>query len=159
MQLHRLLSTLETQAHCVHRHPMASADSPRNPLQTCLQNLNSWFDSLPKPQIRLPWQPERSGSNKSLSASSPGSGDYSISGSQQSSASYHIEGRRPSPLQQGSGKPAQVGPVDKDELGRATWTFLHVLAAQYPEQPTKTQQKDVRALVSSTSFGSSGREI
>ena len=38
-------------------------------------------------------------------------------------------------------------PVSKEDLGRATWTFLHTLAAQYPERPNKGQQKDVRALV------------
>lgn len=35
----------------------------------------------------------------------------------------------------------------KAELGRATWTFLHTLAAQYPDKPSKQQQKDVKALV------------
>ncbi|KAL4355290.1 hypothetical protein GQ457_06G002910 [Hibiscus cannabinus] len=38
-------------------------------------------------------------------------------------------------------------PVTKEELGRATWTFLHTLAAQYPENPTR-QQKDVKELMS-----------
>jgi CHASE2 domain-containing sensor protein len=37
--------------------------------------------------------------------------------------------------------------VSKEELGRATWTFLHTLAAQYPEKPTRSQQKDVKAMV------------
>jgi hypothetical protein len=37
--------------------------------------------------------------------------------------------------------------VTKEELGRSTWTFLHTLAAQYPEKPTKQQQKDVRTLM------------
>ncbi|GAY48699.1 hypothetical protein CUMW_113700 [Citrus unshiu] len=38
-------------------------------------------------------------------------------------------------------------PVTKDELGRATWTFLHTLAAQYPENPTRQQKKDVKELM------------
>ncbi|XP_022869275.1 FAD-linked sulfhydryl oxidase ERV1 isoform X2 [Olea europaea var. sylvestris] len=38
------------------------------------------------------------------------------------------------------------GPVTKEELGRATWTFLHTLAAQYPDKPTRQQKKDVKAL-------------
>ncbi|XVF01372.1 hypothetical protein REPUB_Repub04eG0082500 [Reevesia pubescens] len=41
-----------------------------------------------------------------------------------------------------------AAPVTKEELGRATWTFLHTLAAQYPENPTRQQKKDVKELMS-----------
>lgn len=37
--------------------------------------------------------------------------------------------------------------VTKEELGRATWTFLHTLAAQFPEHPSRQQQKDARTLM------------
>ncbi|KAL6213259.1 hypothetical protein ACLB2K_012706 [Fragaria x ananassa] len=37
-------------------------------------------------------------------------------------------------------------PVTKEGLGRATWTFLHTLAAQYPDNPTRQQKKDVKEL-------------
>lgn len=40
--------------------------------------------------------------------------------------------------------------ISKEELGRATWIFLHTLAVQYPKSPTKQQQKDVKSLVSRT---------
>nr|GMC94544.1 FAD-linked sulfhydryl oxidase ERV1 [Ipomoea batatas] len=40
-----------------------------------------------------------------------------------------------------------AGPVIKEELGRATWIFLHTLAAQYPEKPTRQQKKDVKELM------------
>nr|GMD92651.1 FAD-linked sulfhydryl oxidase ERV1 [Ipomoea batatas] len=40
-----------------------------------------------------------------------------------------------------------AGPVTKEELGRATWVFLHTLAAQYPEKPTRQQKKDVKELM------------
>lgn len=40
-----------------------------------------------------------------------------------------------------------TGPVSKEELGRATWTLLHTLAAQFPDRPTKQQQKDVKELM------------
>lgn len=40
------------------------------------------------------------------------------------------------------------GGISKEELGRATWTLLHTLAAQWPQQPTRQQQKDVESLVS-----------
>ncbi|KAF5731848.1 putative FAD-linked sulfhydryl oxidase [Tripterygium wilfordii] len=44
-------------------------------------------------------------------------------------------------------KEKATAPVTKEELGRATWTFLHTLAAQYPEKPTRQQKKDVKELM------------
>ncbi|CAI7793454.1 unnamed protein product [Closterium sp. NIES-53] len=41
----------------------------------------------------------------------------------------------------------EAGPATKEELGRATWTFLHTLAAQFPEKPNKQQQKDAKEFV------------
>ncbi|KAK9097191.1 hypothetical protein Sjap_022688 [Stephania japonica] len=38
-------------------------------------------------------------------------------------------------------------PVTKEELGRCTWTFLHTLAAQFPDRPTRQQKKDVKELM------------
>jgi FAD-linked sulfhydryl oxidase len=38
--------------------------------------------------------------------------------------------------------------VTREELGRATWLFLHTLAAQYPDDPTRQQARDVRDLIS-----------
>ena len=35
----------------------------------------------------------------------------------------------------------------REELGRATWTLLHVLAAQFPDKPSRQQQKDAKTLV------------
>lgn len=43
----------------------------------------------------------------------------------------------------------QVKPVTKEELGRATWVFLHTLVAQFPEHPTRQQQRDARQLMDS----------
>lgn len=40
-----------------------------------------------------------------------------------------------------------ANPVSKEELGRATWTFLHTLGAQYPDIPTRQQKKDVKELM------------
>jgi hypothetical protein len=37
--------------------------------------------------------------------------------------------------------------VTKEELGRATWVFLHTLAAQFPEHPSRQQQRDARQLM------------
>ena len=39
------------------------------------------------------------------------------------------------------------GPVSREELGRATWTLLHTTAAQFPEKPTRRQQRDAKQLV------------
>ncbi|XP_072947576.1 FAD-linked sulfhydryl oxidase ALR [Epargyreus clarus] len=30
-------------------------------------------------------------------------------------------------------------PLDKDELGRSTWGFLHSMASYYPEQPSRSE--------------------
>ncbi|KAF0990651.1 hypothetical protein HZS_6542 [Henneguya salminicola] len=38
-------------------------------------------------------------------------------------------------------------PPDRAELGRCTWTFLHTVAANYPENPTPDQQKSMENLV------------
>lgn len=38
-------------------------------------------------------------------------------------------------------------PSPREEVGRATWTLLHTIAAQFPDKPTKRQQQDVKALV------------
>ncbi|XP_010252829.1 PREDICTED: FAD-linked sulfhydryl oxidase ERV1 isoform X1 [Nelumbo nucifera] len=41
----------------------------------------------------------------------------------------------------------QTKPLTKEELGRATWTLLHMVAAQYPDHPTKQQKRDVKELM------------
>ncbi|KAJ3721047.1 ERV/ALR sulfhydryl oxidase domain-containing protein [Lentinula raphanica] len=40
-------------------------------------------------------------------------------------------------------------PPDSEELGRATWTFLHTTAAYYPEKPTPTQRANMLTLLRS----------
>ena len=126
-----------------------AVETSQNPLQAGLQNLGNWFNSLPRPQIRLPWQQQGDRS----SSPAPSSGSPSAQGSKdgltyssQTSASTSFRAQSSTP--DAPIASPQVGPVDKDGLGRATWTFLHVLAAQFPEHPTKSQQKDVRSLVS-----------
>ncbi|CAI2189928.1 6602_t:CDS:1 [Funneliformis geosporum] len=39
-------------------------------------------------------------------------------------------------------------PPDSEQLGRATWTFLHTMAAYYPEVPSSEQQINMRNLLS-----------
>ena len=38
-------------------------------------------------------------------------------------------------------------PPDVEVLGRATWTFLHTLAANFPETPTVQQQKEISSFI------------
>ncbi|XP_052192114.1 FAD-linked sulfhydryl oxidase ERV1 [Diospyros lotus] len=51
------------------------------------------------------------------------------------------------PSKEISNEGKSAAPVTKEELGRATWTFLHTLAAQYPDKPTRQQKKDVKELM------------
>lgn len=39
-------------------------------------------------------------------------------------------------------------PPDSEQLGRATWTFLHSVAATYPETPTSEQQQEMKTFIS-----------
>ncbi|XP_012274247.1 FAD-linked sulfhydryl oxidase ALR [Orussus abietinus] len=36
-------------------------------------------------------------------------------------------------------------PLDKDELGSKTWSFLHTMAAYYPDTPTSEQKTDMKS--------------
>ena len=38
-------------------------------------------------------------------------------------------------------------PPDVEQLGRATWTFLHTTAAYYPERPTPAQRTNMLSLI------------
>ncbi|KAH8825574.1 ERV/ALR sulfhydryl oxidase domain-containing protein [Flagelloscypha sp. PMI_526] len=46
-------------------------------------------------------------------------------------------------------EPPKDCPPDSEQLGRATWTFLHTTAAYYPEKPSLTQRANMLALLRS----------
>lgn len=55
----------------------------------------------------------------------------------------HVVGPTP------SGTYSKSSPVSLDELGQATWTLLHTVGVQFPEQPTRKQRRAVTQLVES----------
>lgn len=54
------------------------------------------------------------------------------------------------PLADPDTRPAHC-PADVEQLGRATWTFLHTTAAYYPERPTPHQRANMLNLLHSLS--------
>lgn len=41
----------------------------------------------------------------------------------------------------------QIDPPDVEQLGKSTWTLLHLIAATYPEEPTSKEQADLKQFV------------
>ncbi|XP_062089579.1 FAD-linked sulfhydryl oxidase ERV1 [Humulus lupulus] len=110
-------------------------DSEKNPLQSVLKTLDKISSFI---QIHL--------SNFMVPSPSPSTKSPLFSLYHSSKLNPWDRDSLPSiPLKDTKEKSA--GPVSKEELGRATWTFLHTLAARYPDNPTRQQKKDVKELM------------
>ncbi|KAG5647835.1 hypothetical protein DXG03_007759 [Asterophora parasitica] len=59
-----------------------------------------------------------------------------------------IANSAPSQISRVEGPPPNC-PPDVEQLGRATWTFLHTTAAYYPEKPSPTQRANMLMLLRS----------
>ncbi|XP_030553507.1 FAD-linked sulfhydryl oxidase ERV1 isoform X1 [Rhodamnia argentea] len=109
-----------------------------NPFLGLFQNLEKISNSIQthlSTFIARPGNPSQTDNNALFSFSSP---------SKQSASSANFRTFRPEEVLK---KAQGAAPVTKEELGRATWTFLHTLAAQYPDKPTRQQKKDVKELM------------
>jgi FAD-linked sulfhydryl oxidase len=47
-----------------------------------------------------------------------------------------------------AGQREQQCPLDRNELGRNTWSLLHTIAAYYPSTPSPSQQSDMKSYLS-----------
>lgn len=43
-------------------------------------------------------------------------------------------------------------PVDREELGRQSWTFLHTMAAYYPDNPSPDEQQRMKNMIEALSW-------
>ncbi|KAK9988594.1 hypothetical protein SO802_028833 [Lithocarpus litseifolius] len=112
-----------------------------NPLQALFQTFEKISNSVQTHLSNLigqPHHPSPTTINPLLSLSSPSKSKVNPSNTDSTASLQpkHI-------LDKGK----SASPVTKEDLGRATWTFLHTLAAQYPVNPTRQQKKDVKELM------------
>lgn len=111
-----------------------------NPVHAGLQLLTDVLARIPGPhQARI--QPTRASSRRNAADTTSSAAEAGPAVAVSSSAAAH----RTASKQGGHAS----GAITKEELGRATWTLLHGIAAQYPDHPSRQQKKDVKQLVCS----------
>ncbi|KAJ6409492.1 hypothetical protein OIU84_009066 [Salix udensis] len=112
-----------------------------NPWQHLFQNVSNCIQTQLANFTGQPQKPSSSTSKNTLFSLSPSSSHVS--------SKIYPANRDTSSVQPKDvlNKGKSAAPLTKEELGRATWTFLHTLAAQYPEHPTRQQKKDVKELM------------
>lgn len=54
---------------------------------------------------------------------------------------------QPQSQPQSQSQPPRGCPPDVEQLGSASWTLLHTLAAQYPSAPSRTTQSDMKTFM------------
>lgn len=84
------------------------------------------------------------GSQRGAEEASDGSGSGTVALSSSSNASTVGLGAAATSL---TAAQSDRCPPDGEEIGRATWSFLHSTAAYYPSQPSKEQQTSITSLV------------
>lgn len=108
-----------------------------NPVHAALQLLTDVLANIPGPhRARIqPFHKHSSTQSPALISSSSGSGRGEPSTAVLSSEK--------------NAKGSQAAAtLTKEEVGTATWMLLHGVAAQYPDNPSRQQKKDVKQLVS-----------
>ena len=98
------------------------------------------------------WKPPTTSKTKSSNGQITTNASFATgsTASSSSSTSESTKGTQnaAAPLYRGD-EPPPGCPPDVEQLGRATWTFLHTTAAYYPEKPTPTQRANMLMLLRS----------
>ena len=91
------------------------------------------------------WKPTKATDNKSKT--SPKTSQNASFVSVTATMNALANGSSSSPQNTGLDGPPEGCPPDVEQLGRATWTFLHTTAAYYPDKPSASQRTRMLGLL------------